>query len=332
MSPFKRNGSRPSLPEDQSARYAFVSALLYVVIATVYILLSGRAAAAFAGSLEQLCVIEAYKGVAFAFTTGALFYAISLGFWRKMRQQRNLLVRSERKAVASLYSAALAHDLNNLLMGFSGLLEVLKQEDRQEDDLSQLGRSLEHAIQRLAPFAKRLAASAKNRPSGSCVSVELPTALSQNLDMLRKHPDVRLCTLEIGRIPPVTLRLDGELFEQALSNLVINAAQAAGHAGKISVAAVSYERSVAIEVHDSGPGIAPEIAELIFDPGYTTRESGIGLGLLTVQAFAASCRASIEVRRSPLGGALFRIAIPLDQEPDATLAETSQGPVTQARI
>jgi len=313
MQSFKHHAQRAGLPEDRPAYYAFVSALVYVVIATAYIMLSSVMAATYASSLEQLLVIETVKGVAFVFTTGALFYAIAVGFWRKMRHQRDLLVQSERKAVASMYSATLAHDLNNLLMGLSGLLDALGEHERGDEGLQHLSQSLEHAVQRLAPFAKRLAVSVKSLPADDVADVDLASVLSQSVDIVRKHPDVRVCTLEMGTIPSVNLRANGELLEQALSNLVINAAQAAGQAGKIRIEARLAERAAVIEVHDSGPGIPPEKAELVFDPGYTTKMFGTGLGLLTVQACAASCGGRVEIARSPLGGALFRLVIPLCQ-------------------
>jgi signal transduction histidine kinase len=308
---------RSQLPEDQPVRYALLSALVYVGIATAYILLSGRIAAAFASSLEQLQTIEAYKGIGFVFTTGVLLFLISLGFWRKMRAQRDLLVRSEHKAVAAMYSATLAHDLNNLLMGLSGLLEAIRLHSHADPDLAQLGDSVERSIQRLAPFAKRIAASAKSLPSAArAEEVDLSVALPQSLEIIRKHPDVRTCALEIEPVPALKLTLDRELFDQAVLNLVVNAAQAAGPRGAVKIrAAVDGEaRAAALEVHDSGPGIPPEKLDVIFQPGYTTRDGGIGLGLLTVQAFAASCRARLEVDRSPLGGALFRLILPLGRE------------------
>ena len=67
---------------------------------------------------------------------------------------------------------------------------------------------------------------------------------------------------------------------------------------------------ILIEVHDNGPGVPDELADRIFDTGYTSKKHGNGLGLLSVQAFVSSCQAKISVGRSRLGGALFQIQIP----------------------
>ena len=118
--------------------------------------------------------------------------------------------------------------------------------------------------------------------------------------------------------------LHKELLEQAVLNLIVNAAQAAGSHGRIELAVRRTAHALLLEVHDNGPGIPPEKAEAIFDAGYTTKGNGTGLGLLSVQAFAAACRGRISVARSPLGGAAFQLAIPSDQMPAPSSSVTAQ--------
>mgnify|MGYP001319154921 CR=1 FL=1 len=318
MQEIGRLRKKSHLPEDQPTYCAAVGALLYMATAIFYILVSGQIAAMFARSLEQLRIIETFKGVAFVLVTGIVFFLVSLGLWRRTRQQRDLLMQSERRAVAAMYSATLAHDLNNLLMGLSGLVEAIKQHEKDDAFLSGMREAVENSMRGLVPFSKRIAATARDLPQGASVKVDLAAALTQITELVKKHPDVRFCTLNIDPLPSATLTLNQDLLEQALLNLLINAAQAAGQRGTIRIAARLTEHGIAIEVHDSGPGIPPDKVESIFRLGYTTKSTGSGLGLLSVQAFAASCRGRIEVERSPLGGALFRIVIPPSQEPSQT--------------
>lgn len=319
MPPVQNLIATSHLPEDRLIRSAAISALVYVVLATVYILVSGRIATMLAGSLEQLQTIEAVKGLVFVGVTGALFFILSLSWWRNARQQRNLLIQGERRAVASMYSATLAHDLNNMLMGLAGLVEELKEHEPDNDHIARLRNSVEQALLSLAPLSKRMASAARQFQSGETAEVDLAATLAQVADLARRHPDVRFCTLRLGEIPPVVLSLHKDLLEQAVLNLIVNAAQAAGPHGQIELLAKRTDHSIAVEVHDNGPGIPPDKADAIFEAGYTTKASGSGLGLLSVQAFAASCRARVSVARSPLGGAVFQLAIPEDQRP-ATLA------------
>ena len=303
MPALRNHAASSRLPEERLIRSAAVSALVYVVLATVYILVSGRIATRLAGSVEQLQAIEAAKGLVFVGVTGVLFFLLSLGWWRNARRQRNLLIQGERRAVASMYAATLAHDLNNLLMGLTGLVEELKEHSHDNAYLARMRDAVEQALRSLAPLAATLA---------------------QIAELARRHPDVRFCDLRVAELAPAVLPLHKELLEQAVLNLIVNAAQAAGSHGRIELAVRRTAHALLLEVHDNGPGIPPEKAEAIFDAGYTTKGNGTGLGLLSVQAFAAACRGRISVARSPLGGAAFQLAIPSDQMPAPSSSVTAQ--------
>ena len=102
-----------------------------------------------------------------------------------------------------------------------------------------------------------------------------------------------------------------------VSNLIINAAQAAGRNGKIELAFEKTKKALTVEIHDNGPDVSPDQAETIFDPGFTTKTGGTGLGLLSVQAFVSSCHGKISMDRSHLGGAVFRLTIPVQEDDSA---------------
>mgnify|MGYP003591323912 CR=1 FL=1 len=314
MPPNRKHVAVSRLPEERLFRSAAISALVYVVLATAYILVSGRIATRLAGSVEQLQAIEAAKGLVFVGVTGALFFFLSLGWWRNARRQRNLLIQGERRAVASMYAATLAHDLNNMLMGLTGLVEELKEHELDNAYLARMRGAVEQALHSLTPLAKRIASSARQFQPGDRTEVDLAATMGQIAELARRHPDARFCTLRLGEVASAVLLLHRELFEQAVLNLIVNAAQAAGPRGQIELVAKRYDRAIAVEVHDNGPGVPADKVESIFTAGFTTKNDGSGLGLLSVQAFAASCRGRISVARSPLGGAVFQVAIPPEQK------------------
>ncbi len=281
------------------------------MIALGYIYFSGRVAYFFADSLQELQKFEAVKGVGFVLVTGILFFIISLGWWRKTHYQRNLLIQSERRSVTSMYSASLAHDLNNMLTLLFAQMDELNKYQTDDEYFLGLRRSIEESIQRLSRMAKRIAASARELKLDEKANITLSDTIDRVVELAGKHPDVKLCSLETVYIPKVSLLLNRGLLEQAVLNLVINAAQAAGKGGKIKITAQYVNESVVLEIHDNGPGIPLEKAEAVFNVGFTTKKKGCGLGLLSVQAFAASCLARISVDWSPLGGAMFQMRIPL---------------------
>jgi signal transduction histidine kinase len=73
----------------------------------------------------------------------------------------------------------------------------------------------------------------------------------------------------------------------------------------------------ALEVADDGPGLSQEAREHLFEPFFTTKPNGTGLGLPTSRRFVEAHGGTIDVARSDLGGALFRVRLPLDARPEA---------------
>jgi len=112
-------------------------------------------------------------------------------------------------------------------------------------------------------------------------------------------------------LPPL-YAVPGQL-EQVLINLVTNAAHAVECGGVIHVRTLrSSPGEIAVEVHDSGPGVAPEDRERIFEPFFTTKVDGkgTGLGLSIVRNIVAQHQGRIRVARSDLGGAAFQVVLP----------------------
>ena len=97
-----------------------------------------------------------------------------------------------------------------------------------------------------------------------------------------------------------------------LVNLFTNATQAMdNHPGVLSVRAHNGDGRVHINVRDTGPGVPSELAEKIFEPLYTTKARGIGLGLSVARSLAIANRGSLSVKNHPGGGAVFMLDLPI---------------------
>jgi signal transduction histidine kinase len=126
-------------------------------------------------------------------------------------------------------------------------------------------------------------------------------------------------------LPEVTL--DGELIERVFANLALNAYEAMGSTGgklRVTVAPSSDGKGgVEITFQDTGPGIPAELREQIFNPFFTTKEAGVGLGLSIVSKIVDDHRGWIRVTSEPGQGACFHLYLP-----EGRSAETSSEVVT----
>jgi signal transduction histidine kinase len=300
---FRKRGLEP-------LKLAALVAILYAGFSSIYIVYSSWLAAHLGHTPREIRMVETGKGILFVLITAALLSAIIFHWSRRARRQEELLVSMERRSLAASYNATLAHDLNNLLMTFNGLLGEMRDLEGANTFLRGTREQLERGIESLGGLSRRLAAAAANRESDRISPVDLRDTLSRAAALARKHPDLLGRTLTLPEVPALTLTLDQDLLVHAFINLVINAAQAIPRGGHIEVRVLPSGDTVYLEVHDDGPGVPTDIAGRIFEAGFTTKLQGTGLGLLSARHFAETSGGCIQLLRSPLGGALFRISIP----------------------
>ncbi len=221
---------------------------------------------------------------------------------------------AQRMESVGTLACGLVHDLNNalgLMMGQAELLEsrVGPAEGERLGQIVRMGRRAAGMVSQLMHIARDV--------SESRMALLLSPFLKEALQVLRGSFGARvqfraeIADAEIGAtISPAE-------FQQVLFNLGINAAEAMPEGGSVTVRLFEQPRTEAgpngsrtwtvLEVEDDGPGILPPSRERIFQPFYTTKETGTGLGLPMVARIAQACGGFIEVDSEPGDGAVFRV-------------------------
>jgi len=131
------------------------------------------------------------------------------------------------------------------------------------------------------------------------------------LDLTRQQATRNNVDVEVDLGPKVAIQGQGEQIKQALLNLVLNALQAMPTGGTLKVSVSRMPGEIRIQVRDTGPGIAPENRERIFNPFVTTRESGTGLGLAITQRIIQGHDGRILLDSPPGQGACFTVCLPM---------------------
>ncbi len=224
------------------------------------------------------------------------------------------MARDEYAALAEL-AGGFIHEIKNHL-GTLGLNLQLLAEDFQ-DPQTQRERRAHARIQKLEGECRRLVdlandflrfARLRDLPLEPC---SLGKVVEEMVDFF--EPTARVAGIDIraylpADLPPV--RLNRDMFKQALLNLMLNAEQALDGGGSITVQAVAQAQHVCLSLIDTGKGMAPEVLAKVFEPFYSTKTGGSGLGLPTTRKIVEAHGGAIEVQSEVGKGTKFTIRLP----------------------
>ena len=227
--------------------------------------------------------------------------------------------RTERLEAVAELAASLAHEIKNPLASIRSAVEQLARGAVGADDQQLLQRLVVTESDRLSRLLSEfIEFSALRR--GPATQVDLASLVRDAVELVRQQAD-GVTVEHAGLDQPRVIPGDADLLHRAVFNLLLNAVQFAGSGGEVEVrlegvgmgaAPPGLERRdpLRLVVRDSGPGVEPAALTRIFDPFYTTRPGGTGLGLAVVHRAVAAHDGAVFVDRAPSGGAEFTIVLP----------------------
>ncbi len=310
-------GPRVAHPVERVARLApFAFACSFVVASGLYIVTSHAYLRALVSDPKHAEELEFHQDFLNVFVVGLLFYVLLTLLLRSLSRatlegERTLeaLIQAERRSAAALVGSTIGHDLNNLLQ----VIELATPEGPDDVDATSVEniRMVREALGRARGLVMRLRDFSKVEDHGVVTRVDVRDEVRSTLTVVADHPALRGCEIRVDApTTPLEMPVQKQSLDQALLNLLVNAGDALKNQGVIEVRLRASHGAVVIEVHDSGPGIAPDLRERIFSPLFTTKTEGTGLGLVMVRACAKAHGGRAEVDASYLGGACFRMVLP----------------------
>jgi len=232
-------------------------------------------------------------------------------------QDATQLVTEEKRLLLSRLLARLAHEVRNPLSSLDIHVQLLQEDlaraepqtwDKTRGRLETIRGEL-HRLEDIVESFLRLAGPSPPE----LMPVGIAHILEHVCDLLRPEASARQIQIELRieqDVPP--LLADAGQLTQALLNLALNALQAVERQGRIEIHARRDTGDfLTIEVCDSGPGVPSENQAAIFDPYFTTKEDGTGLGLWIARQIAVAHGGAIKVANGPAGGAIFSLLLPL---------------------
>jgi signal transduction histidine kinase len=200
-----------------------------------------------------------------------------------------------------------AHDLNNLLQVVGSSLHLMEREvDQPELVRARLATAMAGLI-RCAVLTRQMYPSAP-APDEDFVVLQSVVEAVEPLLAAAAGPDVEV-ELSLAAAPLTTF-IDRTGLERALLNLVVNASQAIVGPGRIRVSCHGDIDHIELTVDDSGAGFSAEAAANAFEPHFTTRRAGSGLGLASVRSFVDAAGGTVRLSRADIGGARVVMTLP----------------------
>lgn len=234
---------------------------------------------------------------------------------RSLRQAQAEARRVERLAALGQLSAGLAHEIRNPLGVIKGSAEILNQKLAASDAMAQeLSGYIYTEVNRVSALVSRFLDFA--RPSQLNLHVEdLPALLESCLKTAAEQGATAHVRIERDYAPSLPrVMADRELCEQVFTNLLMNAGDAMGEqGGELKIRVRPADSQVVVEIEDSGPGVPEQMREQIFNPFFTTKKTGVGLGLAIVSKIVDAHGGAVKLVSAPGHGACFRVTLPAAQ-------------------
>jgi PAS domain S-box-containing protein len=247
---------------------------------------------------------------------GMIFQLHDVTEWLALEKQVN---EAQRLAALHTLSAGVAHELRNPLSALDLNLHLLEEELRETTDLpaqaNEYFQVLNTELSRLSAILDNILRYAQSRPA-KFHEVNIQSLVSHVAQLLYHEAEDRHLQLQVS-VPTDLPDVQGDETQitQALINIVINAFQAMSAGGVCRIIVQERERPerhwVEIAVHDTGQGIDPQSLVHIFDPFYTTKKNGTGLGLAVAHRILQDHGGRIDVTALPGGGTSVMLSLPV---------------------
>ena len=225
------------------------------------------------------------------------------------------LRKCERLSTIGELAAVLAHEVRNPLGSIQGTAEILKDDFQPGERKYEFLEIMVKESKRLNKVVEDFLRLARPQPilMGSC---DLAEELNNVLSLLSAEAKKRNIVLELRLDPIPAIAGDPEKLRQAFLNIVLNGLQASPEGGVVTISMVRDTSGpagtpwVELVFADTGPGIPDEMRERIFEPFYTTKEGGTGLGLIITRKIIEGHGGSVTVESAPGQGTAFHIRLP----------------------
>ena len=233
---------------------------------------------------------------------------------QELQDTRENLLRKENLALLGALAGSMSHDLRNPLAGISNAVYYLKTiltdtDEKVGDYLDIISNSVQRADEIIQKLRDLLSSNPVNKQK-----IKVSDLVSSALKISLIPENIKVNTKFPAKLPKVVV--DSTQMQHVIDNLLSNAYQAMPNGGKINIGAQKKGNQVLISIQDDGSGISEEHKGKIFEPLFTTKETGMGLGLAVSKVIAEANGGNIYMESELGKGTTFTLSLPRESPAD----------------
>ncbi|MBI5214040.1 MAG: PAS domain-containing protein [Nitrospirae bacterium] len=227
----------------------------------------------------------------------------------EMKKMEEQIIHSEKLASIGRLAAGIAHEIGNPLTSIFSFVQILREMEEDEFKKESLETIYFH-INRISEILKQLSGFSK-MPAGEPKECRINEIIETSINLIqydKKAKDISIVKNLSPDLPVVTV--DGNQLSQVFVNLTLNAIDAMPEGGALTVRSMAIGNEIIIQFQDTGTGIPREDLPKIFDPFYTTKEKGTGLGLAVSYNIIKKMNGTLTIESETGKGSTFTITLP----------------------
>ena len=229
----------------------------------------------------------------------------------EMKRMEDQMMHSEKLALLGRLTSGIAHEIGNPLTSVFSIVQVLKEMEQDEFKKESI-ETIYLYMNRIADILKQLSGFSK-MPHVKLKPWKVNSLIEASLSLLQYDKRVKDITVVRDLMPDMSeITIDGNQLSQVIVNIILNAADAMPNGGTLTIRSWVKDKSIVIAFKDTGVGIPREDLAKIFDPFYTTKEKGTGLGLTVSQSIIEKLNGTLTVESDLNKGSTFMITLPAD--------------------
>ena len=230
------------------------------------------------------------------------------------KELQDKLRRQDRLALLGQMAAWVAHEIRNPLTTIKGRAQLIRSESEEREKTRRHADFIDKASDQIDLIIRDTLDFSRERET-RLQPVDLNSLMAEVVDSFREEVSGQGVEVKLdldANLPEV--RGNREELRRVILNLLNNSSEAMKGKGEIAVRTCVEEGRATIELRDNGPGIPKESASKIFEPFYSSKPKGVGLGLTIVRKIIDDCEGTIEVQSEVGKGTLFTIRLPIDRQ------------------